>query len=502
MHWADSFLSSRKGDQVISTGISPSGPIHVGNMREILTGDIVYRAARKLGMKSRFLYLCDDIDPLRRVYPFLKPEYSEHVGKPLYRIPSPDGNGTYAQHYVAPFLDSLKKLEVDVEVIYSSELYASGKFYEYIRKVIEEREKIASILEEVSGRKIGRGWFPYSPLCAKCGKINSAIPFSFEDPYVNYECNCGHTGKSDIRRDEGKMPWRVEWPAKWALLGVTIEPIGKDHGAAGGAFESSKRIASEIFGVPGPDTIVYERVMWKGRGPMHSSTGVAIEISEALKFTPEEALRFFIAKGNPGRHLDFDPGLGLLSLTDDCEKYFNAYSGTDSISDPDFREIVEYSGISGFHGPIEPSFRHLATIVQIYSDSESILRSLSRGGREFSVMDKNLEERIDKVKYWLENFAPDMVKFGMLPKGTRVELSGEEKRVLERFLDSVTSAEWDAQKIHDLVYLIASEESMDPPEVFRVFYRVLIGKDRGPRLGFFLSSMDRRRVTERLRECI
>ena len=46
MHWADVLadeLLKKQKKHVLATGITPSGPIHIGNMREILTTDAVYR---------------------------------------------------------------------------------------------------------------------------------------------------------------------------------------------------------------------------------------------------------------------------------------------------------------------------------------------------------------------------------------------------------------------------------------------------------------------------
>ena len=45
MHWAeviaDDLLKTGK-KHTLATGITPSGPIHIGNMREVLTTDAVY----------------------------------------------------------------------------------------------------------------------------------------------------------------------------------------------------------------------------------------------------------------------------------------------------------------------------------------------------------------------------------------------------------------------------------------------------------------------------
>ena len=113
-HWADEIadeiLKLGPGPHEISTGISPSGEIHIGNLREVLTADAVYRALLDRGVRPRFDYVCDNFDPLRRVYPFLDPQvYAPLVGRPLSEIPCPCGrHASYGDHFLEPFLDSLR----------------------------------------------------------------------------------------------------------------------------------------------------------------------------------------------------------------------------------------------------------------------------------------------------------------------------------------------------------------------------------------------------------
>ena len=89
MHWADvvaeKLLESGK-DHVISSGITPSGPIHLGSLREILTADAIVRTVNKKGGKAKLVYIADNADPLRKVYPFLD-EINLSVEKMKNRIP-------------------------------------------------------------------------------------------------------------------------------------------------------------------------------------------------------------------------------------------------------------------------------------------------------------------------------------------------------------------------------------------------------------------------------
>jgi len=118
--WADQLAAEAHTlcrENLICTGITPSGEIHIGNMREILSGEAVYRALRERfpDAPARFIFLGDTFDALRRVYPFLDAaRYQEMVGKPLSEIPCPCGrHESYAAHFLEPFLNALGALGVE-----------------------------------------------------------------------------------------------------------------------------------------------------------------------------------------------------------------------------------------------------------------------------------------------------------------------------------------------------------------------------------------------------
>jgi lysyl-tRNA synthetase class 1 len=499
MHWADVLASKLSGKQLVSTGISPSGPIHVGNMREILTGDALFKASVLAGLDARFIYLCDDIDPLRKIYPFLPQSYAEHVGKPLYRIPAPDGDGTYSEHFLKPFVDTLDKVNVRVDIIRTHDLYVSGVFANATDMVIRHKEQVGRILSEVSGRELEENWFPYNPICKGCGRLNGPVVDGYENPYVSYHCSCGYTGKSDIRKDEGKLPWRIEWPAKWFALNVTVEPFGKDHGAPGGSYDTGKRIVEEIFGHPAPVPMIYERILLKGKGAMHSSTGIAIAASEMMKFSPPEILRFLIMRNNPGRHITFDPQIGILNLIDEYEKYERAYFGQDTVADDDFRRVYELSTVSSdINQPETIGYRHLLTLIQIYRKEDELLKALRRNGYQGDSIGKRMKQRIVTLNNWLDVYAPDEIKFRLQPLETKVNLDETQRGVLNEFSRKMDSSPWEPESLHNLIYEIISERKVKPQDGFSAFYRVLINKERGPRLGYFLSNLEREFVRRRI----
>ena len=73
IHWADTTASrviKEQGDKrkyVCASGITPSGHIHIGNFREVITTDLIVRALESRGKDVRFIYSWDDYDRLRKI---------------------------------------------------------------------------------------------------------------------------------------------------------------------------------------------------------------------------------------------------------------------------------------------------------------------------------------------------------------------------------------------------------------------------------------------------
>ena len=210
----------------------------------------------------------------------------------------------------------------------ASEMYKNGDYKESIQTALENVDKIKEIIEKISKRKLPKGWIPFNIQCEDCGRMSAAKPIMCEYPIIEYKCDCGYKGEVDIRKGGvGKLPWRVDWPARWKMLRVTFEPCGKDLATVGGARDTGAKIVEEIYGYPHPALIVYEFILLKGKGAMHSSKGTALSSEEMLKMTPPEVLRFLLMKTQPNKHIVFDSGLGLLSLVDEYDKEERAYFG-------------------------------------------------------------------------------------------------------------------------------------------------------------------------------
>lgn len=492
IHWADVIadrILNVKDSVRIATGITPSGHIHLGNLREMLTADAVRRAIEDKGGKAEIVYIADTFDPLRKRYPFLPEEYEGYVGMPLSRIPDPEGcHGSYAEHFLQPFLESLDVLGIPVILKEAHKMYESGEYNEMIVKSLENRDRIADILREVSGREVEDDWSPFMPLCRNCGRINSSKVLGFEGKKVRYVCECGYEGENDIT--EGKLVWRVDWPARWGILGIDVEPFGKDHAAAGGSYDSGKRIARDVFGIEPPFPIVYEWIHLKGKGAMKSSKGIVVPVREMVEILPPEIVRYIIIRSKPERHIEFDPGIGLLDIIDEFE---DAYRRKDRSVELSIVGDVVYS---------EVPFRHLIVVGQIAEwNTERVLEILRRNGHEISdTMKRDVERRLKYARAWLERYAPDNLKFRVKEREEiSSEFSEDERRFLRMFAERLEDG-MSAERIHKLVYDVAGEVGIKPAKAFQAIYKAILDTKHGPRAGYFLQSLGTDFVRKRFME--
>ncbi|MDH7593119.1 MAG: lysine--tRNA ligase [Methanomicrobiales archaeon] len=497
VHWADVYASEVPQDRKhrIATGITPSGPIHIGNMREVLTGDLVFKAIRDRGLEAELLYIADDFDPLRKVYPFLPESFAAYVGRPVSDIPCPCGGcRNYAEHFLGPFLEAIEELDIRPHVIRSSEEYRRGSYTDEIRTAITHAGEIRSILERISGRTLPPEWSPFYPICSICGRISNAriLEHEPEKHLVRYRCSCGNEGIADYSKGKGKLVWRVDWPMRWAHFGVTVEPFGKDHASAGGSWDTGREIAKKVFGVMPPFPIVYEWISLKGKGEMHSSKGIAITIGEMLEIVPPEVLRYLIVRTKPERTIDFDPGMGLISLIDEYDRL---------AAEGQSREFA-LSKISSI--PTRIPFRHMVTVVQIARDDRGLFQCLSRSG--YDIRDyENILGQAKRVRIWLKKYAPEFVKFSVkerLPPQVS-ELGDDERAALEEYLEHLRSLKsWHAEELHNGVYMVAERRGMNAAKIFSAIYLVFLGQRQGPRMGWFLEAMGRDPVLRRLKEAV
>ncbi|HEY7491942.1 MAG TPA: lysine--tRNA ligase, partial [Candidatus Tectomicrobia bacterium] len=381
---------------------------------------------------------------------------------------------------------------VEMDVLRADELYRQGRLDTQILLALQHTETIKRILHEETGKAEQDDWSPYNPLCTACGRLTGTRVSGFDvaAKTVSYGCTCGHQATAPVSQ-AGKLTWRVDWPARWHALGVTIEPFGKDHASRGGSYDTGKRIVREVFGGEPPYPIPYEWIALQGQGDMSSSKGNLVSIFNLTQTIPPEVVRYMIFRVRPTRHIVFDPGLPLLNLVDEYDDLQGANRN---------QRAAELARIEGIP-PIGIPFKHLVHLVQItQGEVEKILAILRRNN--LPVPERAiLQNRIGYAQHWLEDFCPPELRLQLqqtLPAQV-AQLSPAQRHAL-RVLHECLRPDMDGDTIHTLVYGIAEEVSLPAKDLFQAIYITFLNQPRGPRVGWFLSSLDFAFVQTRLQE--
>jgi lysyl-tRNA synthetase class 1 len=243
---------------------------------------------------------------------------------------------------------------------------------------------------------------------------------------------------------------------------------------------------------------------------MHSSKGTAVSGEDMLRMTPPEVLRFLIMRNQPNRHIVFDSGLGLLTLVDEYDKEEEVYFGKEAEIKgmKEFKKIYELS--QPYHipqtMPLHLPYRHLVTLNQIAQTWPEVKEILLRTGQLPKKLkqedEEHLKQRAEHVRYWLANFAPAEVKFQVQETLPALTLSLEQKKVLTIFKERIPSLTWDPETIQNTIYAISEENRIPIRTAFNAIYQMLLGQEKGPRAGYFLSNLPKEFVLSRLTEAV
>jgi lysyl-tRNA synthetase class 1 len=219
--------------------------------------------------------------------------------------------------------------------------------------------------------------------------------------------------------------------------------------------------------------------------------------------TPPEVLRYLLMRQSPRKHIDFDPGLGVMNLVDEFDRFERVFFGADEDTGT-FSEVsrtyeLSCPGIIPEGLPAKAPYKHLVTVAQMSDDVEQIAKILERSGELPPGVDmEDLAERVNHVRFWLAEFAPQNVRFQVQSELPDYPFNDDEKSFVIELLTALEGVEWTGAAIHDAVYLAKGERS--PGAAFKAIYQAILGQDRGPRAGFFLASLERDWVLARLRQ--
>jgi len=525
MFWADKIADEvvRRYQDVIDSGEpiivrdekTASGKVHVGSLRSAALHAIVADILKSRGVNVEFYFEINDFDPMDGIPGYLdEATYLPYMGMPLCSIPSPEpGYENFAELYGQEYVQVVDAIGFGANVYRATELYKSGAMNEAIRQVLDKKEIIHKIYKEISGSERAADWYPLNVVCEECGKLSSTKITAWDGEKVSYTCSsdtiawaegCGHEGQISPFDGNATLPWKPEWAAKFQAKGVHFEGAGKDHYSKGGARQVAEAISREVLEYNPPYGVFNEFFLIGGK-KMSSSKGNAATAKEMVDLLPAHILRLLLLKTPINRQIDFDPeGDAIPVLFDAYDRFAEKFwSGIDD----DDAQVFRFSHLPEQRDSLTqrflPRFSQIAFLVQmphmdLYEEVEKM-----KGESLTSDDTKEIDLRAEYAKKWLADYADDKFIFALqdaLPSAVSA-ITSEQKAALALFADKLEGIDVsDGQAIHELTHEIKEESGLSPKEFFTAIYLAFLGKESGPKVGWFLSTLEKDFILTRLRE--
>lgn len=477
-----------------AAGISPSGIVHFGNFRDVITAYSVHTALKSKGVKSRCIFSWDNFDRLRKVPVNVPEKFKEYIGMPLSKVPSPvEGFSSYAEYFQKPFELAMAELGIELEYKYQTDEYQNGKYDEYIFLALKKRKEIAKILLSFmseKGKEKGNiveeeyieNYYPISVYSRFSDKDNTKVLNYDGNSTITYKCiDTGKEETVDLSSERiAKLSWKIDWPMRWLVEGVIFEPGGHDHASPGGSFDVSSKIAKEIFGNNEPAFMEYKFVGLQGLGAkMSGSKGNAVSPKELLEIYEPSVLLWLYNRKRPDQ---------AFSLAFDTEIY------------------RQYDEFDKEHPDNPIPFKQAVALGQIVQWDENKLTELIRD-LKVSYDPQSISSRLPKARAWLEKYNPGeaitlLSSFDSVYGEKLDEVSKEQIRTLRKELQKEHKS---IEELETLIYSIPKDPKLTDKEnaplqkeFFKHIYNLLIGKDAGPRLSTFFWAVNREKVLELL----
>ncbi len=492
-----------KEEYVCAAGITPSGPKHIGNFREIITVYLVSRALREKGKKVRFLYFWDSFDRFRKIpsdVPADKVEMmKKELGKPVCDVIDPWGcHKSWADHWMTKLAREVADTGIFPEYIKQHELYKKGTYAESIKKALNEKGIIIGILNKFRKERLGKDWWPVIIYCSKCKKDTTRIT-NYDGKYaLSYKCDCGNEETFDFRK-KGivKLRWRVDWPMRWAYYNVDFEPAGKEHMVFGSSRTTGEMIVRDVYHKEPPIGFMYGLIRRKGgEGKMSASHGNVIFVSDALNVYLPEVLRFLFVSNRATKDFQISFDEDVLKIYDDFYECEKAYFGKSELSEKrvaNLKRIYELSSIKLPKSmPAQLSFRTAAMIVQVAPKKEWVRRAAALAGKS----DTRLKKLLEKADFWVRNHAPARYRLVINESAPKIKLSPAVRAALKNLGKLLLKKDYSAEELGEVIFDLARDVGVK--EFFSSAYKVILSRERGPKLAPFIISAGRKKISSLL----
>jgi lysyl-tRNA synthetase class 1 len=492
-----------EGEILLESGGSPSGTYHLGHMRELVICDALLLELRRRGREARHIYFVDDLDNLRKIPFNVPPEFEKYLGYPICDVPTPEGSDqSYADYFLQTLIDGCEALGIDVEFIRSHQKYREGFFVPAIERSLEHIPEIRHALETVSGRQLDDKWSPIQVI--ENGRLKKRPFLSIDDKAKTLQYEDVEGKPQTIRYDDGsvKLDWRLDWPGRWWLLKVQVEPSGRDHMTKGSSYDTGVQIMEEVYKANPPYPVAYDFINMVGdTKKMSASKGTGLDATEGSKIMPPEVVRYFILRAAPLKRLYFDPVHGVVQLMDEFAAFAAKADKTKSEQQlwylctrgANERRTVSSVPFSHLVASYQSSLKDVKKTIEVIKRTEHV---------EAAEADAHIiREELKFIDVWLEKRAPEDVKFSLQETVKAEDFSDTQKSFFAQLADKIEQApeEAEGEWFHKAVYDLKDSSGLQPKQLFQSLYELLIGKASGPRAGWFLSTLPRHWLIKRLR---
>jgi lysyl-tRNA synthetase, class I len=492
---------------VFQSGFGPSGLPHLGTMGEILRPWYVRHALQVLGNSraTRFVVFIDDMDGLRKV-PESIPEresVGSYLGQPVSRIPDPFGecHDSFASHMIALLRAFLEPVEVEYELLRSSEMYRSGRFDEGLKLILSHHREIIAIVTPTLREENRTGWSPIMPVCPCCGQVNSTLVTAYhpERASVDFSCErsfggargCGFSGEQSVLGGLAKAQWKVDWALRWFVLGVDYELYGKD-------LIDSARISGQIVRVLGgrpPLGFPFEMYLDEAGHKVSKSVGRGVGVSQWQRYAPLEVLKYFLIL-NPRRARK----LFLEAIPQYVDEYLDAlrqWSAVDAVARlaSPLEFVLQRTSPRRFESSL--TFALIMNLVPAVgsADSELLWQYLVSYDPRVAG-DNDTEALAHNLVQCAVNFYRDFIEPAKKPY-TQSASEQPQLHAVTEWLEANPAASADEIERH--IYDVGRTHYEKPGNIFPLLYRVLLGQERGPRLGAFIRLATPQKIVQVLR---
>ncbi len=527
IHWLDKLATGiLRWQEKTGVGLhvddmkTPSGRVHTGSLRGVLLHDAVAKVlTEKTDQEVVSTYVFNDMDPMDGLPSYLPAaEYDQHMGKPMFKIPAPklaesgldvskvsieektrfENAKSFGEFYAMDFIDAFRKLGCEQEIVWSHELYQAGKMDELIKTALDNVAEIRKIYKEVADYDLPANWYPFQVICPECGKVGTTLTTAWDGQEVSFECQphkvtwakgCGYTGKISPFGGTGKLLWKVDWPAHWTGMGITIEGAGKDHTSAGGSRDMADQLMAKVFKTQTPFDIPYEWILIRG-AKMSSSKGVGTSAREFVELFPAEVGRYLFVSKNYNQVIDFDPNtMAIPDLFDEYDQAARIYWGQEA-GDTRMGRAFELSQIKNKapQAMFLPRFRDIATWMQ-HPELDLVAKFVEVKGSELTTEELALlADRKHYAKIWVERYAPEEYQLSFRPgviAETAKNLTEEQKEYLLKVDEMLARKTWEPAELQQALFDLA-KDTLGAKKAFQAIYQAFLGKNSGPRAGWFL----------------